>query len=301
MSGEGREEVDAHFSPTYMFHGPDGSEWDYKGLQSYFAAHSLCGRARCRSWAGRWRATSLHPVAAWHLCRRRRYGARSYVEPRRVVLAHMRAARAGRPPYSAAEVDGRRRCRHRHRFVYCGPPADGVRRPTRLLASSPRRRTNARGRGLRSRNLRRLLVRASTSRAQRARCAQPVRRNARRARAGRAAVPARRSPASSRRRRGSTVESGGRRRGRRLRDVSRSRRPRLGLGDACDYAGRSCLWRCAPRRCATLARLAQLKATASVVKCLFGLGLLLVAILVGSTWLSDTSHAPKARITASTI
>jgi O-antigen ligase len=24
MSGEGREEVDAHFSPTYMFHGPDG-------------------------------------------------------------------------------------------------------------------------------------------------------------------------------------------------------------------------------------------------------------------------------------
>jgi predicted ester cyclase len=38
LSGGGQEEVDAYFSPEFTFHGPDGGEWDYEGLQSYFAA-----------------------------------------------------------------------------------------------------------------------------------------------------------------------------------------------------------------------------------------------------------------------
>jgi hypothetical protein len=38
INGEGREEVDAYFSPTYTSHGADGSEWSNKGLQGYRAA-----------------------------------------------------------------------------------------------------------------------------------------------------------------------------------------------------------------------------------------------------------------------
>ncbi len=38
ITGEGQEEVDAYFSPAYTFHAPDGSEWDYEGLKSYFSA-----------------------------------------------------------------------------------------------------------------------------------------------------------------------------------------------------------------------------------------------------------------------
>jgi hypothetical protein len=36
INGHGQEEVDAYFSPAFTFHGPDGSQRDYEGLQSYF-------------------------------------------------------------------------------------------------------------------------------------------------------------------------------------------------------------------------------------------------------------------------
>jgi predicted ester cyclase len=38
MSGEGQTEVDAYFAPGFKFHGPDGGEWDYADLQTYFKA-----------------------------------------------------------------------------------------------------------------------------------------------------------------------------------------------------------------------------------------------------------------------
>jgi len=38
MTGEGQPEIDAYFAPGFTFHGPDGSEWDYRGLTEYFAA-----------------------------------------------------------------------------------------------------------------------------------------------------------------------------------------------------------------------------------------------------------------------
>jgi predicted ester cyclase len=38
LTGEDQAEIDAYFAPDFTFHGPDGSEWDYKGLQGYFAA-----------------------------------------------------------------------------------------------------------------------------------------------------------------------------------------------------------------------------------------------------------------------
>ena len=38
LTGEDQAEVDAYFAPDFKFHGPDGRELDYEGLQSYFAA-----------------------------------------------------------------------------------------------------------------------------------------------------------------------------------------------------------------------------------------------------------------------
>jgi predicted ester cyclase len=38
LTGERQEEVDAYFAPGFRFHGPDGRESDYDGLQAYFAA-----------------------------------------------------------------------------------------------------------------------------------------------------------------------------------------------------------------------------------------------------------------------
>jgi predicted ester cyclase len=38
LTGENQAEVDAYFAPGFKFHGPDGRELDYEGLQSYFAA-----------------------------------------------------------------------------------------------------------------------------------------------------------------------------------------------------------------------------------------------------------------------
>lgn len=38
LTGENQAEVDAYFAPDFTFHGPDGREWDYEGLQDYFAA-----------------------------------------------------------------------------------------------------------------------------------------------------------------------------------------------------------------------------------------------------------------------
>ncbi len=38
LTGEDQAEIDAYFAPDFTFHGPDGSEWDYAGLQGYFAA-----------------------------------------------------------------------------------------------------------------------------------------------------------------------------------------------------------------------------------------------------------------------
>jgi hypothetical protein len=36
VSGESQAEVDAYFAPTFKFHGQDGREFDYEGLQVYF-------------------------------------------------------------------------------------------------------------------------------------------------------------------------------------------------------------------------------------------------------------------------
>jgi predicted ester cyclase len=38
VSGEHPDEVDAYFAPDFTFHGPDGMESDYQGLQDYFAS-----------------------------------------------------------------------------------------------------------------------------------------------------------------------------------------------------------------------------------------------------------------------
>jgi predicted ester cyclase len=38
LTSENQAEVDAYFAPDFKFHGPDGRELDYDGLQSYFAA-----------------------------------------------------------------------------------------------------------------------------------------------------------------------------------------------------------------------------------------------------------------------
>jgi predicted ester cyclase len=38
VSGEDQAEIDAYFAPGFRFHGPDGRELDYAGLQAYFAS-----------------------------------------------------------------------------------------------------------------------------------------------------------------------------------------------------------------------------------------------------------------------
>jgi hypothetical protein len=38
LTGEDEAEVDDYFAPEFRFHGPDGREWDSKGLKDYFAA-----------------------------------------------------------------------------------------------------------------------------------------------------------------------------------------------------------------------------------------------------------------------
>jgi predicted ester cyclase len=38
VSGEDQSEIDAYFAPDFRFHGPDGRELDYEGLQAYFAS-----------------------------------------------------------------------------------------------------------------------------------------------------------------------------------------------------------------------------------------------------------------------
>jgi predicted ester cyclase len=38
MTGEDQAGIDAYFAPDFKFYGPDGGEWDYKGLQIYFKA-----------------------------------------------------------------------------------------------------------------------------------------------------------------------------------------------------------------------------------------------------------------------
>ena len=38
VSGENQAEVDVYFAPDFAFHGPDGAELDYDGLQGYFAS-----------------------------------------------------------------------------------------------------------------------------------------------------------------------------------------------------------------------------------------------------------------------
>ena len=38
VSGENQAEVDAYFAAGFQFHGPDGRELDFEGLQGYFAS-----------------------------------------------------------------------------------------------------------------------------------------------------------------------------------------------------------------------------------------------------------------------
>ena len=38
VSGENPSEVEAYFAQDFAFHGPDGAEADYQGLQAYFAS-----------------------------------------------------------------------------------------------------------------------------------------------------------------------------------------------------------------------------------------------------------------------
>ena len=38
VTGEDQAEIDAYFAPDFTFHGPDGGESSYEGLQGYFAA-----------------------------------------------------------------------------------------------------------------------------------------------------------------------------------------------------------------------------------------------------------------------
>jgi predicted ester cyclase len=38
VSGESEAEIAAYFAPGFQFHGPDGRELDFEGLQAYFAS-----------------------------------------------------------------------------------------------------------------------------------------------------------------------------------------------------------------------------------------------------------------------
>ena len=38
VTGEDQSELGAYFAPDFAFHGPDGAELDYEGLQAYFAS-----------------------------------------------------------------------------------------------------------------------------------------------------------------------------------------------------------------------------------------------------------------------
>jgi predicted ester cyclase len=38
LTGKAQAEVDAHFAPGFVFHGPDGAQLDYEGLNGFFAA-----------------------------------------------------------------------------------------------------------------------------------------------------------------------------------------------------------------------------------------------------------------------
>src|SRR5947208_3632085 len=38
LTGEDEAAVDAYFAPDFTFHGPDGAETDYAGLNGYFAS-----------------------------------------------------------------------------------------------------------------------------------------------------------------------------------------------------------------------------------------------------------------------
>jgi predicted ester cyclase len=38
LSGENQADVEAYFAPGFQFHGPDGRELDFEGLQAYFAS-----------------------------------------------------------------------------------------------------------------------------------------------------------------------------------------------------------------------------------------------------------------------
>jgi predicted ester cyclase len=38
LTGEAQAEVDAYFAPGFVFHGPDGAQLDYEGLNGFFAA-----------------------------------------------------------------------------------------------------------------------------------------------------------------------------------------------------------------------------------------------------------------------
>jgi predicted ester cyclase len=38
ITGENQADVHAYFAPDFKFHGPDGRELDYRGLQAYFGA-----------------------------------------------------------------------------------------------------------------------------------------------------------------------------------------------------------------------------------------------------------------------
>lgn len=38
IAGEDRAWLDAYFAPEFTFHGPDGAELDYAGLQGFWAA-----------------------------------------------------------------------------------------------------------------------------------------------------------------------------------------------------------------------------------------------------------------------
>jgi predicted ester cyclase len=38
LTGESEAEVDTYFALDFKFHGPDGTVWDYKGLQTYFSS-----------------------------------------------------------------------------------------------------------------------------------------------------------------------------------------------------------------------------------------------------------------------
>jgi predicted ester cyclase len=45
LTGENEGEVDAHFAPDFVFHGPDGAELDYEGLKRF--RRITASRLRC--------------------------------------------------------------------------------------------------------------------------------------------------------------------------------------------------------------------------------------------------------------